>query len=62
MRAKLVQWRATRRARRALAGGISVALVADRVLKTYGSSKLWQAFWIPGSAGNGAQAVEPSLL
>src|SRR5262249_27743547 len=32
--AKLIQWRAIRRARRALAGGISVELVADRVLKT----------------------------
>lgn len=58
----MVQWNAIRRARRALARGISLALVADRVLKLYGSSELWQAFWMSGSAGKGAQAVEPSLL
>jgi len=36
--------------------------ILEDVLKTYGNSKLWQAFCMPGSAGKGAQAVEPSLL
>src|SRR5262245_44621092 len=44
VRAKSVQWRAIRRASTALAGGMDAALVVARVLKTYGTSKLWQAF------------------
>src|SRR5262249_42075017 len=57
--AKLVQWPAICRARRALPRGITLAFVADSVLKTYGTSKLWHAFSMLGLAGTGAQAVEP---